>query len=90
MWFAQQIFTAHLQNCYEKRGNERGQLFEIPGALHNSCLYCQTPEAYQRVKSSVLCAVQTARHSLAARSFQPGCEISAGAWVWPGIAGGGE
>lgn len=38
-WYGlhKQIFTACLQNWYEKWG-QRGQLFEIPGALHNSCL----------------------------------------------------
>lgn len=41
-WYSlhKQIFAARSQNWYEKRGLRRGQLFEIPRALHNSCLYC--------------------------------------------------
>lgn len=61
-WYSlhKQIFTAHLQSRYEKRGLREASCLKSPGHCTTPVCTVKTPEAYQRVKASVLCAVQTA------------------------------
>lgn len=86
MRFAQQIFSARLQNWYEKRGGMReASCLKSPGHCTTPVCTAKTPEAYQRVKASVLCAVQTARQPLHPGASSPSRrEISPALWVWRG------
>lgn len=62
-WYSlhNQIFTAHLQNWYEKQGLRETSCLKCPGHCTTPVGTVKAPAAYQRVMASVLCAVQRAR-----------------------------